>query len=176
MVLGYFWIAYAQAYNCKFVATSMTCWHVGLWNMLRNKHRFLVVCHTAKTMWPWKLTLCASCVTHFDTWAICGHETDRFDADCFQRLIRVHWIHVFSVKQNSGTENFQTEHCRKEHLGTRKFQEYQFVMEFEKLFLEKIPGFYFEQGRKFQDFRINLIPGVKIFWQNFPGHLISPGL
>ena len=61
-------------------------------------------------------------------------------------------IHVFSVKQNSGTENFQTEHCRKEHLGTRKFQEYQFVMEFEKLFLEKIPGFYFEQGRKFQDF------------------------
>ena len=59
---------------------------------------------------------------------------------------------LFSVKQNSGTENFQTEYCRKEHLGTRKFQEYQFVMEFEKLFLEKIPGFYFEQGRKFQDF------------------------
>ena len=61
-------------------------------------------------------------------------------------------IHVFSVKQNSGTENFQTEHCRNEHSGTRKFQEYQFVMEFDKLFLEKIPGFHFKQGRKFQDF------------------------
>ena len=85
-------------------------------------------------------------------------------------------IHVFSVKQNSGTENFQTEHCRKEHSGTRKFQEYQFVMEFEKLFLEKIPGFHFKQGRKFQDFWLNLIPGVKILWQNFPRHFISPGL
>ena len=65
---------------------------------------------------------------------------------------RVFRIHVFSVKQNSGTENFQTELCRKEHLGTRKFQEYQFAMEFEKLFLEKIPGFHFKQDRKFQDF------------------------
>ena len=61
-------------------------------------------------------------------------------------------IHVFSVKQNSRTENFQTEHCRKENSGTRKFQESQFVMEFENFVLEKIPGFYFKQGRKFQDF------------------------
>ena len=81
-------------------------------------------------------------------------------------------IHVFSVKQNSRTENFQTEHCRKENSGTRKFQESQFVMEFENFVLEQIPGFYFKQGRKFQDFWLIIITGVKILWQNFPRHSI----
>ena len=82
------------------------------------------------------------------------------------------WIHVFSVKQNSMTENFQTENCKKENSGTRKFQESQFFMEFENSFLEKIPGFYFKQGRKFQDFWLIIITGVKILWQNFPRHSI----
>ena len=34
---------------------------------------------------------------------------------------------------------------------------------------EKIPGFFSLEGRKFQDFWLHLIPGLKILWQNFPG-------
>ena len=29
------------------------------------------------------------------------------------------WIHVFSVKQNSGTENFQTENCMENSGGLK---------------------------------------------------------
>jgi len=56
------------------------------------------------------------------------------------------------VKQNSRTENFQTEHCRKENSGTTKIQESQFVMEFEKFF-----------WRKFQDFILNRAENSRTF-------------
>ena len=50
-----------------------------------------------------------------------------------------------------GRKFFQTEHCREENSGTRKFEELNFFQEFEEYFLRKFKDF-FCQGRKFQDF------------------------
>ena len=41
-------------------------------------------------------------------------------------------IHVFFMKQNYGTENFQTDESMRENSGTSNIQKFQFVTEFEK--------------------------------------------
>ena len=76
-------------------------------------------------------------------------------------------IHVFSMKQNSGTDSFQTEHCMREKSGTRKFQEYQFFMEFKKFFGEN-SRFLFWAGQKIPGFLTSLNSRNENSMTNFP--------